>query len=222
MGASLIKQIEEALSTLEISPKDTTSAALKHSETQEKINKEAENAKIAAAKTDAALKRAREREEATKKFLTPTSTSVRIQPDGSPTPLPWYSDEDYTGSPIPWCDNNMCKNIDSKNSIPGREPVYVCPNATCNAEGGCDCGKGCVRDPYTRMCCKNLTASKDMFGKITYYCHEGDINPTKPPKRTQEPKRTQAPKPKCNVSDQYINGKLVKGQTICDIYKQYN
>lgn len=52
-------------------------------------------------------------------------------------------------------DDLMCQNIDSKRSIPGQDPVLVCPDAKC-VSGNCICGNNCVKDSYTGICCSEI------------------------------------------------------------------
>jgi hypothetical protein len=102
-------------------------------------------------------------------------------------------------------DDMMCKNIDSNRSTVDKL-VYVCPNATCNG-GNCDCGPGCEKDPYTGMCCSKVI--KEVVNGQTYtYCIE---DPYKGNKET-----------KCKIPDQKINGVVISGKDICDIYNKYN
>jgi len=51
-------------------------------------------------------------------------------------------------------DDTECKNIDSNRST-ADNIVYSCPDATC-ATGSCQCGKGCILDPYTGTCCQGI------------------------------------------------------------------
>lgn len=101
-------------------------------------------------------------------------------------------------------DDLMCKNIDAKRSTPGNL-VLVCPNATC-LEGVCDCGVGCERDTYTGICCSKV--EKDANGNS--YCIEDEYKEEVNPKYKE-----------CKVPDQEINGKMVSGQYICDLYTRY-
>lgn len=71
-------------------------------------------------------------------------------------------------------DNLMCQNIDSSRSVPGQDPVLVCPNATCQA-GRCVCGLGCTRDPYTGICCKRVEERSSPNGQKTTFCVESDV-----------------------------------------------
>jgi hypothetical protein len=101
-------------------------------------------------------------------------------------------------------DDLMCQNIDSKRSTVDNM-VLVCPNAKCLG-GTCSCGPGCERDPYTGICCSKV--EKDANGNT--YCVE-------------EPYKTPASNMSkvCKVPNQHINGVMVSGQQICDLYNKY-
>ena len=74
-------------------------------------------------------------------------------------------------------DDLMCKNIDSKRSIPGQPPVLVCPDAKCQA-GTCVCGSSCVKDPYTGICCSRLEKIESKTGNdTTTFCIEDTVKP---------------------------------------------
>jgi len=72
-------------------------------------------------------------------------------------------------------DDLICQNIDSRRSVPGQDPVLVCPDAKCQ-EGKCVCGPGCVKDPYLGICCKSIETEviqTPMGEQINTYCVEG-------------------------------------------------
>lgn len=104
-------------------------------------------------------------------------------------------------------DDLMCQNIDSKRSTVDNM-VLVCPNAKCLG-GTCSCGPGCERDPYTGICCSRVEK-----GNGTTFCVE---NVYKPP--TQPPASNISKV--CKVPNQHINGVMVSGQQICDLYNKY-
>jgi len=87
-------------------------------------------------------------------------------------------------------DNLMCQNIDSRRSVPGQDPVLVCPDATCVA-GKCQCGDNCDKDPYTGMCCTKLierVVKTPMGEEKTTFCVEGEGDPLLDgPASTNEP-----------------------------------
>lgn len=111
----------------------------------------------------------------------------------------------YTSGPT--CSNDtVCKNFDSQRSTPNKL-VMVCPHAKCSG-GKCVCGSGCVLDPYTGICCSRIET--DSRGNT--FCIEEphkDSNPSNPPNS-------------CNIPNQKINGVVITGKKICDIYKKYN
>lgn len=101
-------------------------------------------------------------------------------------------------------DDLMCQNIDSKRSTVDNM-VLVCPNAKCLG-GTCSCGPGCERDPYTGICCSKV--EKGPNG--TTYCVE-DVYKAPASNISKV----------CKVPNQHINGVMVSGQQICDLYNKY-
>ncbi len=97
-------------------------------------------------------------------------------------------------------DDLMCQNIDSRRSTPDNM-VLTCPGAKC-LDGTCSCGPGCERDSYTSMCCTRV--EKDANGNS--YCIE---EPYKKPVEA------------CKVPDQNIDGVVVSGKQICNLYNKY-
>src|SRR5437868_1296775 len=56
-------------------------------------------------------------------------------------------------------DDLQCQNINSTLSVPGKDPVLVCPEAKC-VSGSCVCGSKCKKDPYMGICCKDVVEKK--------------------------------------------------------------
>jgi hypothetical protein len=78
-------------------------------------------------------------------------------------------------------DDLQCQNIDSKNSLPGKTPVLVCPEAKC-VSGTCECGSKCKKDPYMGFCCKDveerIVNGKNGEQEKTTFCIENFSNST--------------------------------------------
>lgn len=78
-------------------------------------------------------------------------------------------------------DDLQCQNINSKLSIPGKDPVLVCPSAKC-VGGSCACGSECKKDPYMGFCCKDVEVIKSINGQgnesIDTFCIENFSNST--------------------------------------------
>lgn len=103
----------------------------------------------------------------------------------------------------PSCSNDVsCKNFDSQRSTPGKL-VMVCPHAKC-VDGKCSCGSGCVQDPYTGTCCSRIET--DSRGNT--FCIE----------ELHKDSNTNS----CNIPNQKINGVVITGKKICEIYNKYN
>lgn len=77
-------------------------------------------------------------------------------------------------------DDLSCQNIDSNRSVAGGDIVLVCPSAKC-AGGTCICGPGCVRDPYTGMCCSSIEVTEANNYK-TSFCKEDVYDANRTPK----------------------------------------
>lgn len=122
------------------------------------------------------------------------------------TPNPMGNRQRAMGETMTCQDDLMCQNIDAKRSTVDNL-VLVCPNATCGG-GKCSCGAGCELDPYTGICCSKV--EKDANGN-TYCVEDPYVSNTGMNSRQT-----------CKVPDQTINGTLVSGQKICDIYFKYS
>lgn len=73
-------------------------------------------------------------------------------------------------------DDLQCQNINSTLSVPGKDPVLVCPEAKC-VSGACVCGSKCKKDPYMGICCKDIL-EKEYNGNKTSFCIENFSNST--------------------------------------------
>jgi hypothetical protein len=73
-------------------------------------------------------------------------------------------------------DDIQCQNINSTLSVPGKDPVLVCPEAKC-VSGACVCGSKCKKDPYMGICCKDVV-EKQYNDYKTSFCIENFSNST--------------------------------------------